>query len=88
VTIFDANRRPHTMKMAVAVEFDGSVKEDIRNYVPRVRDAILVHLRMLPYEQATNPDQVEHLRAELLERCRNAGVQGAARVLVTDFVVQ
>jgi flagellar basal body-associated protein FliL len=88
VTLFDANRRPHPMKMTVAVEFDGSVKEDMRAYVPRIRDAILAHLRMLPYEEATNPDHVEKLRAELLERCRSAGAQGAGRVLVTDFVVQ
>lgn len=88
VTLFDANRRPHPMKLTVAVEFDGSVKEDMRTYVPRIRDAILVHLRTLPYEQATNPDHVEKLRVELLERCRSAGAQGAERVLVTDFVVQ
>jgi flagellar basal body-associated protein FliL len=88
VTIFDANKKAHPMKMSLAVEFDSHTKEDLKTFIPRVRDAILAHLRTLSHEQVTDPGHVEKMRAELLEKCKAAGATGAERVLVTDFVVQ
>jgi len=88
VTIFDANKKGHPMKMSIAVEFDALTKEDLKTFVPRIRDAVLAHLRTLTHEQVTDPEYVEKLREALLERCRKAGAEGAEKILVTDFVVQ
>src|SRR5262249_43197772 len=41
VTIFDANHKPHPMKMSVAVEFDAAPAHgDLKDFVPRIRDAV------------------------------------------------
>ena len=88
VTLFDTNKRAHPMKMTIAVEFDPHTKEELKNFTPRVRDAVLAHVRTLAYENVTDAAQVEKLRAVLLEKCRHAGAATAERILVTDFVVQ
>ncbi len=76
------------MKMSIAVEFDAHTKEELKNFVPRIRDAILGYLRTLTHEQATDPAQVEKLRHELTALCKGAGAATAERIPVTDFVVQ
>ncbi|HVH45748.1 MAG TPA: flagellar basal body-associated FliL family protein [Labilithrix sp.] len=88
VTLFDANKRAHPMKMSLAVEFDAHTKEDLKNFVPRIRDGVLAYLRTLSHEQVTDPGHAEKMRTELLERCKAAGANTAQRILVTDFVVQ
>jgi flagellar basal body-associated protein FliL len=87
VTVFDANRKAHAMKMTLAVEFDAHAKDEPKTFIPRIRDAILAHLRTLSHEQVTDPTQVEKLRTELVAKCKAVGA-GAEHVLVTDFVVQ
>src|SRR5687767_4041893 len=47
VTLQDANHKSHPMKMTVAIEFDPASHEDYKPYVPRLRDALLVHVRGL-----------------------------------------
>lgn len=88
VTLFDANHKAHPMKMSIAVEFDAHTKEDLKNFVPRIRDGVIAYLRTLSHEQVTDPAHAEKMRADLLERCKSAGAGTAERVLVTDFVVQ
>lgn len=88
VTVFDANKKSHPMKVSIAVEFDAHTKEELKSFTPRIRDGVLAHLRTLTHEQVTDPGQAEKLRTELLERCKAAGAVTAERVLVTDFVVQ
>jgi flagellar basal body-associated protein FliL len=88
VTLHDANHKTHPMKMTVAIEFDPKSHEDYKPYVPRLRDALLVHVRGLSYEQVVDSAHGEKLRAELLERCKHVGANGAEKVLITDFVIQ
>ncbi len=88
MTLFDANKKPHPMKMSIAVEFAANTTDDLKTFVPRIRDAVLMYLRTVTHEQVTDPAHVEKMRAELLERCRAAGAASAERILVTDFVVQ
>lgn len=88
VTLFDVGKKPHPMKMSIAVEFDAHTKEDLKTFVPRIRDAVLAYLRMLSHEQVTDPAYVEKMRGDLIERCKAAGATGAEKILVTDFVVQ
>lgn len=89
VSINDAAKRPHPMKLTVAVEFDAKAKEDtLKAYTPRIRDAILGHMRTMSFEEAVDQQHTEKLRGDLLERCKKAGAVGAERVLITDQVSQ
>lgn len=89
VSVPDANKKPHPMKLTVAVEFEATAKEDvIKNYMPRIRDAILSYIRQLSYEQAIDQENAHKFREELLERVHKSGAVAAERVLVTDLVSQ
>lgn len=89
VSVIDTKGRGHPMKLSVAVEFGALVKEDVlKAFVPRIRDAILAHMRTLTFEEAVDSQHSEKLRTELLERCQKAGATGAERVLITDLVSQ
>jgi flagellar basal body-associated protein FliL len=90
VTLFDGNRKSHAMKMSVAIEFDPhpQTHDDPKTLVPRIRDAILAHLRTLTHEQVSDSAHLEKIRVDLLEKVRMAGAVDAEKVLVTDFVVQ
>jgi flagellar basal body-associated protein FliL len=89
VAIMDGSKRSHPMKLTVAVEFVSTAKEDaLKPFVPRIRDAILAHMRSLSYEDAVDQEHSAKLRAELLERCKKAGAISAERVLITDLVSQ
>lgn len=88
VTVQDAAKKSHPMKVTLAVEFDASTKEDaIKNFVPRIRDISLTYLRGLSYEIAIDP-KPDQIRADLLDRARTAGAATAQQVLITDLVVQ
>ncbi len=89
VSVPDAKGKGHPMKLSLAVEFGGLVHEDtLKAFVPRIRDAILAHMRSLTYEEAVDSAHSDKLRDELLERCKKAGAAGAERILITDLVSQ
>ena len=89
VSIFDAEKRQHAMKMTIAVELDHNTKEEaLRTYVPRARDACLSYLRSESFEQVTETEHAEKVRKELVSKLKEAGVAGVERILITDFVVQ
>lgn len=88
VAVVDGAKKQHPMKLTVAVEFDATAKEEsIKAFMPRIRDAILSHMRTLSYEDAMD-SHTEKLRDELLERCRKVGAVNAERILITDLVSQ
>jgi flagellar FliL protein len=89
VQITDAKGKGHAMKVSLAVEFELTQKEDaLKPFAPRIRDAILSYVRGLSFEDAADGAHVEKLRKEMLERCHAAGATLAARILITDFVIQ
>jgi flagellar basal body-associated protein FliL len=90
VSVPDAKGKGHPMKLSVAVEFGGIVHDEaaLKAFVPRIRDAILAHMRTLTYEEALESAHSDTLRDELLERCKKAGAVGAERILITDLVSQ
>lgn len=89
VSVLDASKKAHPMKLTLAVEFESAAKEEAQKpFIPRIRDAILSHMRSLSYEAAVDHEQAAKLRDELLERCRKAGAASAERVLITDLVSQ
>ncbi len=89
LTIPDANRKVHPMKVTLAIEFDSSAKEDaLKPLVPRVRDSTLGYLRTLTFEAALDPAASDKMRGEVLERVQGTAAPAAQRVLITDLVVQ
>lgn len=88
VTVFDEGKKPHPMKVSIAVEFEAQTKDDLKMFVPRIRDAVLTYLRTLSHEQVADPAHMEKMRDEIVGRCRAAGATTAEKILVTDFVVQ
>jgi flagellar FliL protein len=88
VSIAD-QQRPHVVKLTLAVELKHLAKEEeFKAYVPRIRDATLTYLRSLTFEEASNSDHLEQLRADIRERLKTIGATAVENVLITDFVTQ
>lgn len=85
----DGRHAFHAMRTTLALEFaPHTLEDDVRPYVARIRDAALSLLRSITYEVASDPAQMDRIRTELQTRFQAIGVQGLARVLITDLVVQ
>jgi flagellar basal body-associated protein FliL len=86
---YDSQNKFRAMKLSIAVEFAPETKEEsIKPLTPRIRDAVLGHLRQLAFDEVSDPAKSGKLREELLERIHKAGAESAEKVLVTDLVVQ
>jgi flagellar basal body-associated protein FliL len=82
-------QRSHVLKLTLAVELKHLAKEEeFRAYVPRIRDATLTYLRSLTFEEASNSEHLEQLRADIRERLKTIGATAVENVLITDFVTQ
>jgi flagellar basal body-associated protein FliL len=93
LTVPDANKKAHPMKVTLAVEFEGPAKEGkeeegFKSLVPRIRDSTLGYLRTMSFEEVLDAEASDKVRNDVLERVRAAGVANAQRVLITDLVVQ
>jgi flagellar protein FliL len=89
LSVTDANKKGHPMKVTLAIEFDAKEKEEaLKGLTPRIRDAALGYLRTLPYEGAIDPAAGDKMRAEMLDRLRTSGAPTAEHVLITDLVIQ
>lgn len=89
LSVADANRRVHPMKVTIAIEFDAKEKEEtLKGLTPRIRDAALGFLRTITYEQVIDPSGGDKIRTEMLGRLRSSGAPGAEHVLITDLVIQ
>jgi flagellar basal body-associated protein FliL len=91
VTVPDANKKNHPMKVTIAVEFGEGPKapkeEEFKGLVPRVRDTALSYFRTMSYETVSDPMANDKMRTELVERFKASGTP-AERVLITDLVCQ
>src|SRR5580704_3346933 len=86
MTVPDVNKKPHPMKVTMAIEFEAGLKEEeTKLLVPRIRDSVLAYLRTTSYEQAIDATTTDKMRGDLLERVRAGGAKDAQRVLITDF---
>ncbi|MBL8606006.1 MAG: flagellar basal body-associated FliL family protein [Myxococcales bacterium] len=89
LTLPAADKKPHAMRLTLAIEFDSHTKEDaIKAFTPRIRDAVLTYLRSMSYEEMADRDKQEKVRKEILERIHASGALSAERILVTDLVLQ
>ena len=97
LSVMDAQHKSHPMKMSVAVEFKaagggggehGGGGAEPKTFMPRIRDAVLTYLRSMTYEEISEPTHQQKIRVELLAHCKEAGVEQAEKILITDFVIQ
>jgi flagellar basal body-associated protein FliL len=92
LSVSDANKKAHPMKVTIAIEFDANGKEEkeeaLKALTPRIRDSALGYLRTQTYEGAIDPSGGDKMRTELLERLRTTGAPTAEHVLITDLVLQ
>jgi flagellar basal body-associated protein FliL len=89
VTVLDATKKQHPMKVTLAVEFDHTHHaEAFKDETPRVRDACLRYLRTVSYEDAVDPEKSNKMREDLVEALDKVGVYDVEHVLITDYVVQ
>ncbi len=89
VTVLDATKKQHPMKVTLAVEFDHSHHaEALKDETPRVRDACLRYLRTPTYEEAVDTEKSNKIREDLIEALDKSGVYDVEHVLITDYVIQ
>jgi flagellar FliL protein len=87
--ISDAEGKPHALKITLAIELTREMKEEeFKPFIPRIRDAVLSYLRSLTAEKLAEPQGLETIRKELIEKLHAVGAAGAEQVLVTDLISQ
>lgn len=85
----DAEGKQRTVKVTVAIELEKEAKEEeFKPFIPRIRDATLVHIRGRSWEEMTKQEGIEAMRKELLEKYHAVGAVQARQVLVTDLIGQ
>lgn len=89
VGINDATGKQRAVKLTLVLELRPLEKaEEMKAFVPRLRDSTLSYLRGLTFEEASNAQHVEKMRTELLDRYAKLGAIAIDQVLITDFVAQ
>jgi flagellar basal body-associated protein FliL len=89
VDVHDKDGDIHHVKLAISFELGEVPEEEFGKCMPRGREAALIYLRSLSFEEVTDSKQFEKLRKELAERVAEAvGKERVKRVLLTDFVAQ
>ncbi len=87
--VADESGKARTVRMTIAIELDkGSIEDEFKAFVPRIRDVTLTYLRSQTFEQLTKPDGIDTARKVLLERVNAVGATQAHQVLVTDLLAQ
>jgi flagellar basal body-associated protein FliL len=90
VDIYDKERQIHHLKVGLAAELVAEKTEaELKNYVPRGREAAIAYLRSREWDEITSAKAFEAIKKELSERVTaSIGKERVTRVLVTDFVAQ
>lgn len=93
VTITEPGKPPHVIKLTIAVELKLGKKDDeLKPFIPRLRDTTLGMLRALSFEEASNAAFMEEFRDKLLKAFEKETGQPPqtfiGKILITDFVAQ
>jgi flagellar basal body-associated protein FliL len=90
VDIHDKEGVIHHLKVGVAIELAPEKTEaDLKNYMPRGREAAIAYLRARDWDDVTSSKLFEGIKKDLSERViQSIGKERVSRVLVTDFVAQ
>ncbi len=89
VDVQDAEGARHHVKINLAVEHPEGKEEEFANFEPRAREALIMYLRTLTFEEATDPKGFPKIRDAVIQKTRKAlGEFPARRILIADFVAQ
>ncbi len=89
VDVQDAEGARHHVKINLAVEHPEGKEEEFANFEPRAREALIMYLRTLTFEEATDPKGFPKIRDTVIQKTRKAlGEFPARRILIADFVAQ
>lgn len=90
VDLRDTEGRIRHLKVGLTAELGDKVPaEEFKLVMPRGREAALVFLRSLPFEEVADPQHFIAIKDELCKRVTEAvGEELVHRMLLTDFVLQ
>jgi flagellar basal body-associated protein FliL len=93
VTISEPGKPPHLIKLTIGVELKvGKKDEELKPFIPRLRDTTLGMLRALTFEEASGPGVLDDLREKLLKAFEKETGQPPqtfiGKIVITDFVTQ
>jgi flagellar basal body-associated protein FliL len=80
----------HHLKVALSAEVPPEVTTDeVTSAMPRGRQAAIMYLRAVDYDEATKPEAFQAFQAELSKHIIAAmGPKRVSAILVTDFISQ
>jgi flagellar basal body-associated protein FliL len=90
VDLLDNQGRIRHLKVGLTTELADKVPaEEFRLYIPRGREAALIFMRSLTFEQVADPSHFIAIKDELAKRVTEAvGEERVHRMMLTDFVLQ
>lgn len=90
IDFHDPSGDVHHLKIAVTAELPAEMQEkEFELYSPRGREAAIIYLRQLKWEDAIDPKKFEEIRKGLSEVMIKAlGKKRVDRIVITDFVAQ
>lgn len=90
IDFHDPSGDVHHLKIAVTAELPAEMQEkEFELYSPRGREAAIIYLRQLKWEDAINPKKFEEIRKGLSEVMIKAlGKKRVERIVITDYVAQ
>jgi len=90
VDLLDNQGRIRHLKVGLTAELADKVPaEEFRLYIPRGREAALIFMRSLTFEQVADPTHFIAVKDELSKRVTEAvGEERVHRMMLTDFVLQ
>jgi flagellar protein FliL len=90
VDLRDADGRIRHLKVGLTAELaDKVTTEEFKLYSPRGREALLLYLRTISYEEVSDPQHFPVIKDEIAKRVTEAvGEDRIHRMMLTDFVLQ
>ena len=90
VDLLDNQGRIRHLKVGLTAELADKVPaEEFRLFIPRGREAALIFMRSLTFEQVADPSHFIAVKDELAKRVTEAvGEERVHRMMLTDFVLQ
>jgi|SRR5688572_16070498 len=90
VDLLDNQGRIRHLKVGLTAELADKVPaEEFRLFIPRGREAALIFMRSLSFEQVADPSHFIAVKDELAKRVTEAvGEERVHRMMLTDFVLQ
>ncbi|MCA9633054.1 MAG: flagellar basal body-associated FliL family protein [Myxococcales bacterium] len=90
IDFHDPSGDVHHLKIAVSAELPAEMQEkEFELYSPRGREAAIIYLRQLKWENAIDPKKFDEIRKGLSEVMIKAlGKKRVERIVITDYVAQ